>query len=156
MMHLSDSLRSALLYKNGGFYSDMDAITLKDLRFIHAIFYYSIFLVSNWNNDDKKVVTWLSSIYHLAKFASILYEFPRKWDTFSISYKTVWSKEYHMNEKMVPVSTKQSSVLRTPMVTVVGEVSFYCARGKPHCGSISMDQMRKEVASFKIIVNFKL
>ena len=119
MMHLSDSLRSALLYKNGGFYSDMDAITLKDLRFIHAIFYYSIFLVSNWNNDDKKVVTWLSSIYHLAKFASILYEFPRKWDTFSISYKTVWSKEYHMNEKMVPVSTKQSSVLRTPMVTLV-------------------------------------
>ena len=39
---------------------------------------------------------------------------------------------------------------------VVGEVSFYCARGKPHCGSKSMDQMRKEVASFKVIVNFKL
>ena len=44
MMHLSDSLRSALLYKNGGFYCDMDAITLKDLRFIHAIFFYPVFL----------------------------------------------------------------------------------------------------------------
>ena len=47
-------------------------------------------------------------------------------------------------------------VLTLLIAGVVGEVSFYCARGKPHCGSKSMDQMRKEVASFKVIVNFKL
>ena len=41
-------------------------------------------------------------------------------------------------------------------LTVVEESSFYCARGKPHFVSKSMDKMRKEVASFKIIVNFKL
>jgi len=46
MMHLSDSLRSALLYKNGGFYSDMDAITLKDLSQ-----YKTIFSVANTYGD---------------------------------------------------------------------------------------------------------
>ena len=39
---------------------------------------------------------------------------------------------------------------------VVEESSFYCARGKSNFVSKPKDKMRKEVASFKMIVNFKL
>ena len=41
-------------------------------------------------------------------------------------------------------------------VEVVEESSFYCARGESNFVSKPKDKMRKEVASFKMIVNFKL
>ena len=39
---------------------------------------------------------------------------------------------------------------------VVEESSFYFARGESNFVSKPKDKMRKEVASFKMIVNFKL
>ena len=39
---------------------------------------------------------------------------------------------------------------------VVEEISFYFARAKPNFVLKPKDKMRKEVASFKMIVNFKL
>ena len=39
---------------------------------------------------------------------------------------------------------------------VVEEISFYFARAEPNFVLKPKDKMRKEVASFKMIVNFKL
>ena len=62
-IHLSDMLRLAIIYKNGGFYSDLDTVTIKDLSQFHNI-------IGQTNMKDT-TLDYLSKLEHFSTIIGV-------------------------------------------------------------------------------------
>lgn len=165
--HLSDALRLALIYKHGGFYSDMDHITIKNFQ---PLVKYSALI-----NNNESVINLESSFFHLKKNHKFLKEAINEfannytskfWDANGPKLLSRVIKSYCKTEKLndLEITNKHKPGLNEvaqlidteSLLCDIGILPFYIAYPYPYWEAKNMFKHNYKIEIFRFLNSFTI